>query len=112
MSFKGKKEKKKNAEKAAKVAETEKTEKAAVKNKEGFEVMPDPPKKRYEMDPKIIYKEKDLAKLEDAISASTGPLGTLIFPFQVYVFFLMFNHPAGWFLMNLIIPLKAHYEYS
>ena len=54
MSFKGKKEKKKNAEKATKVAETEKTEKAAVQNKEGFDVMPDPPKKRYEMDPKII----------------------------------------------------------
>ena len=74
--------------------------------------MPDPPKKRYEMDPKILQKEKDLAKLEEAIATSTGPLATLIFPFQVYVFFLMFNHPAGWFLMNLLIPLKAHYEYS
>ena len=48
MSYKGKKEKDKKAKNAKEVKEEEvkTTEKAAGKNKDGFDVIPDPPKKR------------------------------------------------------------------
>ena len=39
-------------------------------------------------------------------------MAILLLPIQGYVFFLLFNHPAGWLLLNILIPLKAHYEYT
>jgi hypothetical protein len=39
-------------------------------------------------------------------------LGKFLFPFQIYVFYLLYKHPLGWLLINTIIPLKAIQEYA
>jgi CDP-diglyceride synthetase len=36
----------------------------------------------------------------------------LLVPVKVYVFALLFSHPLGWFLMNLLAPIKALTEYA
>lgn len=39
-------------------------------------------------------------------------MDNMLIPIQIYLFFLLFNHPAGWLTLNMVLPLKAHYEYA
>ena len=43
---------------------------------------------------------------------SSGMLPILLKPLYLYVFYLLFNNPAGWLLINLLMPMKAMSEYT
>jgi len=45
-------------------------------------------------------------------SKSSGMLHILLKPIFVYVFYLLFNNPAGWLMINLLVPIKAMSEYT
>ena len=44
-------------------------------------------------------------------SSSGSMISKLLIPVYIYSFWVLFNHPAGWLAMNMLIPLKAIYEY-
>lgn len=53
------------------------------------------------------------SKRQDAYdSQPSGMLHNLLKPLFLYVFYLLFNNPAGWLMINLIMPLKAMSEYT
>jgi len=37
---------------------------------------------------------------------------TVIMPLTLYTMYLLFTHPAGWLVINFIVPMKALSEYS
>lgn len=39
-------------------------------------------------------------------------LQILVKPMYLYIFYLLFNNPAGWLIINLLMPMKAMSEYT
>lgn len=51
-------------------------------------------------------------KAEKKESGAGSLISKLLLPVYMYSFWVMFNHPAGWLAINMLVPMKAIYEYS